>query len=84
MGQSAALLIPEPNLTNGPISPHLSFGVAVSYRADQPAEQRRRVTGAVWRMLPPREICSITNTAEGRRLNPQKKVLRPGPAGQSG
>ena len=38
MGQSAALLIPEPNLTNGPISLHLSFGVAVSYRADQPAD----------------------------------------------
>jgi hypothetical protein len=35
-------------------------------------------------MLPPTEICSITNTAEGRRLNPQKKVLRPGAAGQSG
>src|SRR5437764_12252009 len=38
MGQSAALLVPAPHLTNGPISPHLSFGVAVSYRADQPAD----------------------------------------------
>src|SRR5947207_14579055 len=36
--ESAALLIPEPSLTNGPISLHLSFGVAVSYRADQPAD----------------------------------------------
>jgi len=35
-------------------------------------------------MLPPTEIFSITNTAEGRRLNPQKKALAPGAAGQNG